>query len=374
MARVISTATGHEVARVEHGKSVDGAAFSPDGRFLATASHDGTARLMSATTWQELARVTHNEIIWGVQFSSDSRFLAMWGLADPTGVVARLVSTETGQEVTSIRHSDRLSAMSFSPDGKFLVTASDDGTAALVATADGREVARLVHPGKVYKVIFSPDSWYLTTHVDTLSGDGLVRLFTTANGEELVRLPKAHAFIFSPDSSTLARAKADGTVYLSSAPHGFEHARIVRSSSINGIVWNPNGRTLAARDDKGVVHLAAVPSGDVFTTLKHPDPPLIQVVFSRDGRFLATAQSVAHLVATSTGQELAQTTCTTPCSLVHFSHDENFAAFGSLGHWFRFVSLSLRSAFMPLFESRRPHGARSHGPEFLKPLPELDGS
>src|SRR4029453_752797 len=34
----------------------------------------------------------------------------------------------------------------------------------------------------------------------------------------------------------------------------------------------------------------------------------------------------------------------------------------------------LRSAFMPLFESRRPHGARSHGPESLKPLPELDGS
>ena len=38
-------------------------------------------------------------------------------------------------------------------------------------------------------------------------------------------------------------------------------------------------------------------------------------------------------------------------------------------HWFRFVSLSLRSAFMPLFESRRPHGARSHGPEFLRAYP-----
>ena len=43
-------------------------------------------------------------------------------------------------------------------------------------------------------------------------------------------------------------------------------------------------------------------------------------------------------------------------------------------HWFRFLQLSLRSAFMPLFESRRPHGARSHGPASLKPLPERGGS
>src|SRR5262249_6760346 len=40
-------------------------------------------------------------------------------------------------------------------------------------------------------------------------------------------------------------------------------------------------------------------------------------------------------------------------------------------HWFRFVLLSLCSTFMPLFASRRAHGARSHGRESLKPLPGL---
>src|SRR5215467_5480724 len=38
------------------------------------------------------------------------------------------------------------------------------------------------------------------------------------------------------------------------------------------------------------------------------------------------------------------------------------------------VTQSSFGMFMPLFESRRPHGARSHGPESLTPLPELDGS
>jgi hypothetical protein len=43
-------------------------------------------------------------------------------------------------------------------------------------------------------------------------------------------------------------------------------------------------------------------------------------------------------------------------------------------HWFRLLQINLCSAFKPLFESRRSHGARSHGPESLKPLPGLDGS
>jgi hypothetical protein len=43
-------------------------------------------------------------------------------------------------------------------------------------------------------------------------------------------------------------------------------------------------------------------------------------------------------------------------------------------HWFRLLQINLCSAFKPLFESRRSHGARSHVPESLKPLPGLDGS
>src|SRR4030095_68412 len=38
------------------------------------------------------------------------------------------------------------------------------------------------------------------------------------------------------------------------------------------------------------------------------------------------------------------------------------------------VPFRVTQSFMPLFESRGSHGARSHGPESLKPLPGLDGS
>lgn len=46
---LIETATGTEVARVEHDGSVGAVAFSPDGRLLATASTAGTAPALQAT-------------------------------------------------------------------------------------------------------------------------------------------------------------------------------------------------------------------------------------------------------------------------------------------------------------------------------------
>jgi hypothetical protein len=52
--------------------------------------------------------------------------------------------------------------------------------------------------------------------------------------------------------------------------------------------------------------------------------------------------------------------------------DGIFALFGAPRHWFRFLQLSLRSMCRPLCEASSAHGARSHGPASLKPLPGLD--
>ena len=60
-----------------HTDFVNGAAFSPDGQTIATASSDKTARLWDTKTGKEIRRfLGHNDIVYSVTFSPDGRTLA----------------------------------------------------------------------------------------------------------------------------------------------------------------------------------------------------------------------------------------------------------------------------------------------------------
>ena len=77
--------------------AVTSAAFSPDGKFVVTASSDGTARVWEAATGKAIGEPLRHE-------------------------------------------GARLRSAAFSPDGKFVVTASEDGTARVWEAATGKAI------------------------------------------------------------------------------------------------------------------------------------------------------------------------------------------------------------------------------------------
>src|SRR5262249_44862297 len=145
-----------------------GVAFSRDGRWLASASWDGTVKIWEAGasgTPEGTPRYTlrgHSGNVGSVAISPDSRILAsgswdktveLWDLQSPLG--------DSLTELRTIHCSQRVSGIAFSPDGRLLAVGQANGIG-LYDPISGNEVApfkKTVAP--VPALAFSPDSRHL---------------------------------------------------------------------------------------------------------------------------------------------------------------------------------------------------------------------
>ncbi len=127
-ARIWNASTAQPIAKLEgHSASVLSASYSPDGKYIVTASSDKTARIWNASTAQLVTELSgHAALIWSASYSPDGKYIAT-ASSDKT---ARIWNASTAQSVAELKgHSDSVCSVYFSPDGKFIVTASNDGTA-----------------------------------------------------------------------------------------------------------------------------------------------------------------------------------------------------------------------------------------------------
>ena len=135
---------------VGHERRITGAAFSPDGQLVATASLDHTARIWSVKDGSTVATLKgHSDELTTVMFSQDGRSV----LTASRDGTARIWSVRDGTETTVLRgHSGGVNSAQFSANGLYVVTASfQDRTVRLWAVQSGRQMAVLVSPDEENK-------------------------------------------------------------------------------------------------------------------------------------------------------------------------------------------------------------------------------
>ena len=100
-------------------------AYSPDGKWLATARSDGIVKMWDAATGQEtLTLKGHTGCLYDVAFSPDGKRFAS---ASDDGT-AKVWDATTGLEVLTLKgHGGMVSGVAFSPDGQRLASAGPDG-------------------------------------------------------------------------------------------------------------------------------------------------------------------------------------------------------------------------------------------------------
>jgi WD40 repeat protein/tRNA A-37 threonylcarbamoyl transferase component Bud32 len=217
VVRLWSLADGRELEGVpHHPMSVFGLAFSPDGRFLVSASGDqgkGTLGAISlwdlterheTATFQPPSGLNH---VSNIAYSPDGSLLALATMND--GVW--LFDAQTGREVRRFR-GRRYYRVAFDRTGERLAAGTAaDGWIAIWDTTTGTELASWhAHDGWVTAIGFTADGdRLLSASYNELNSRGDLKVWDPRQGREVLRLPGQLHMVMSADGHRLA-AVAEG--------------------------------------------------------------------------------------------------------------------------------------------------------------------
>ena len=314
-------------------------AFSPDGRYVATAYADGTARVWDFRRKEAVTPpLIHAGPVTHTSFSPDGRLLLT---ASKDGTV-RVWDLAVGHRPICARDGARTKAAACSDNGRQVLLVHDDGTACVCEVGtdkcqqfpavagewvvrgwlspDGSRaaLARATGPPLVWEVgtanrvelkdtagellscSFDPEShWLLAMTTGAGEKDREVRLWDATRGVCVRTVPGGASSAAIGPAGALAVARRDGVILLWSKPDVAEprelkipesktaESRRV-SAAFDVLAFSGDGHRLVTGGSDRTARVWSVSSGELLTDFKHSEG-VVSVCLSRDGQFALAA-------------------------------------------------------------------------------------
>ena len=270
--------------RSAHLGPIGGVAFSPDGKLLATAGWDKTVKVWDVATGKPLQNLTdHTEYVSCVAFSPDGKFLAGGG-GDHT---VRVWDAKSFQHLRALSgHTGGVYGIAFGPGGTLASTSSDE-TVRVWDVATGRAVHVLRgHTGPILGVAFSRDGRRLASG----GFDGTVKVWDAEAGRHVWTIRDGvmpiTSVAFSRDGRRLAAGGLGKAIQLWDVAADHEPQEVItlrgHTDAVMGLAVSPDGLQIASASLDGTVKVwdsTPVTGGPELLTIRGHAGPVFEVVF-----------------------------------------------------------------------------------------------
>lgn len=257
----------------EHRGHVNALAWSPDNMRLASASDDSTVRVWNPTTGSTL--FTYQGHTGPVNALAWSPSLSAYGSSIPAQIVSAGVdkTVHVWDATTGIvqyvfrNHTDALHTVAWSPDGKRIASAGEDRTVFLW-----------------YPIKEPPKKSFFNTLTSILS---IQRDVLPLRGHD----GRVNSVAWSPDSRSIASASSDHKVLIRDTLTGTTvntygtHSKGMK----NCVAWSPNGKHIASGSNDKTVDIWSMMAKKVSFTYHGHIGYVTAVVWSPDGTRIASA-------------------------------------------------------------------------------------
>jgi WD40 repeat protein len=323
----------------EHERPVRSAVFSPNGKYIATASEDMRVILWDFENLYDFTPIKHPEVVMNVTFSPDSKFLAT-ACKDGTTRIYQVDEKTAGSDwkpVAGLRANERsVRSIAFSPDGNLIATGSEDNAVRIwrqtgnskweliseikgpSSTRTGGQVCTPAqtetlpgHTSSVQSVAFSSDGQFLVT----ASRDQTAKVWKVGTWELLQTLHDrsvVRGAVFSPDGQLIVTGnegcqtkfwkrqedrwgKLEGDKYVPDQTLPLqsgcsrETEEVTQVGYIDAVNFSPDGKFLVTASRDGTVFIRRSGSWEKVKSLIGHQGEVYFAAYSPDGKFVVSA-------------------------------------------------------------------------------------
>ena len=259
--KIWNTSTGKQTGKTlkGHSRDVRIASFSPDGSLIVSASLDSTIRLWDIKTGKQIGQTIKLQcaFIYSIIFSPDNKRIL--SIADNS---IQIWDRQTGKQIgKSLEIPSNITSAAFSQDGKLIVSASyDDNTIQIWETETGKKIGNPLkgHVGSVNSVSFSPNKMRIVSASD----DYTIRLWDVTTGQQIGQPLDRHSeevlyATFSPDGKYIVSASGDKTVRIWDAETGKQIGNSLEGHSmyVFSANFSPDGRRIVSASSDGTIRI-----------------------------------------------------------------------------------------------------------------------